>query len=70
MFALCCKCATEFSNTTCEHQDQDRIINGTWVTLEANLGNIAKNADNFEYSTVITTQYQFIISKTLKKKPE
>jgi len=34
MFALCCKCATEFSNTTCEHQDQDRIINGTWVTLE------------------------------------
>jgi hypothetical protein len=34
MFALCSKCATEFSNTTCEHQDQDRIISGTWVTLE------------------------------------
>jgi hypothetical protein len=40
------------------------------MKINTNLGNMAKDADNFEYSTVITTQYKFIISKTLKNKPE
>ena len=36
LFPLCLTCASNFQQETCAHNDTDRIIDGTWVTLEIN----------------------------------
>ena len=36
MFPLCRKCAETLQQTTCEHTDEERMLSGTWCSIEIN----------------------------------